>query len=84
MENLKGFQKKYLRGCAHALKPVVFIGQLTATVFPVLDHFNIQAAVAAGTRVPMAYLGWSFLYCLIYSTIAMLLALVFFEDRDLT
>ena len=27
MENLKGFQKKYLRGCAHALKPVVFIGQ---------------------------------------------------------
>ena len=27
MESLKGFQKKYLRGCAHALKPVVFVGQ---------------------------------------------------------
>lgn len=67
-----------------AFEPVVFIGQLTATVFPVLDHFNIQAAIAAGTTVPVAYLGWSFLYCLIYSTIAILLALVFFEDRDLT
>ena len=27
MENLKGFQKKYLRGLAHKLKPTVFIGQ---------------------------------------------------------
>jgi len=27
MQNLKGFQKKYLRGCAHSLKPTVFIGQ---------------------------------------------------------
>lgn len=67
-----------------AFEPVVFIGRLTATVFPVLDHFNIQAAIAAGTAVPLVYLGWSFLYCLIYSTIAILIALVFFEDRDLT
>ena len=27
MKELKGFQKKYLRGLAHDLKPVVFIGQ---------------------------------------------------------
>ena len=27
MQNLKGFQKKYLRGRAHKLKPSVFIGQ---------------------------------------------------------
>lgn len=27
MRNLKGFQKKYLRGRAHKLKPTVFIGQ---------------------------------------------------------
>ena len=27
MEALKGFQKKYLKGLAHGLKPVVFIGQ---------------------------------------------------------
>jgi RNA-binding protein len=27
MEALKGFQKKFLKGLAHQLKPVVFIGQ---------------------------------------------------------
>jgi RNA-binding protein len=27
MEKLKGFQAKFLRGLAHGLKPVVFIGQ---------------------------------------------------------
>lgn len=27
MEKLKGFQKKYLRGIAHGMKPIVFIGQ---------------------------------------------------------
>jgi RNA-binding protein len=27
MEALKGFQKKFLKGLAHRLKPVVFIGQ---------------------------------------------------------
>lgn len=27
MEKLKGFQKKYLRGLAHSMKPVIFIGQ---------------------------------------------------------
>jgi RNA-binding protein len=27
VERLKGFQKKYLKGLAHGLKPVVFIGQ---------------------------------------------------------
>ncbi len=65
------------------LVPVQFIGQLIATVFPNLDHFNIQAAVAAGVPVPPLYLVWALIYCLIYSIIAMLLALVLFEDRDL-
>ncbi|MBC8870891.1 MAG: ABC transporter permease [Planctomycetes bacterium] len=62
---------------------VQFFGQLIATVFPVLVHFNIQAAVAAGVVVPYVYLFWSLVYCLIYSAIAMLLALVLFEERDL-
>lgn len=66
-----------------AFEPVVFFGQLVATVVPVLDHFNVQAALTGGANVPAAYLGWSFLYCSIYAAIAMLLALVFFEDRDL-
>ena len=40
MENLNSLQKKYLRGCAHALKPVVFIGQkgITDSVFRSTDE----------------------------------------------
>ncbi|MEQ8791282.1 MAG: ABC transporter permease [Pirellulaceae bacterium] len=63
-------------------EPVKFVGQLIATVFPVLDHFNIEAAVSGGTSVPLEYLGWALLYCMMYVTLAMLLALVLFEDRD--
>jgi ABC-type transport system involved in multi-copper enzyme maturation permease subunit len=68
---------------AQQLPPVVFFGRLIATVLPVLDHFNIQASVAAGVPVPFEYLAWSLVYCLLYSAIAMLLALTLFEDRDL-
>jgi hypothetical protein len=68
---------------AQQLPPVVFFGRLIATVLPVLDHFNIQASVAAGVPVPMEYLAWSLVYCLLYSSVAMLLALTLFEDRDL-
>jgi ABC-type transport system involved in multi-copper enzyme maturation permease subunit len=62
---------------------VAFFGQLIALVLPVLDHFNIQAAVAGGKRVPPDYLAWALLYCALYSAVAMLLALILFEDRDL-
>ena len=64
--------------------PIVsFVGTLIATVLPVLDHFNIQAAVSAGVGVPYVYLAWAALYCLIYSTIMILIALALFENRDL-
>jgi ABC-type transport system involved in multi-copper enzyme maturation permease subunit len=62
---------------------VTFVGQFLATILPVLDHFNIQAAVASGRDVPLEYLAWAFGYAVLYSTVAMLLALVLFEDRDL-
>ena len=62
---------------------VQFLGQLIAVVFPNLDHFNIQAAIAGGQPVPAIYLGGTFLYWLIYCFIALLLALFLFEDRDL-
>jgi hypothetical protein len=62
---------------------VRFVGQFIATVLPVLDHYNIQAAVAAGAVVPIEYLGMALVYCVLYSTIAMLLGLALFEDRDL-
>ena len=59
------------------------LGQLIAVLFPVLDYFNIQAAVAAGMPVPHAYLALALVYCVVYSTVAMLAALVLFENRDL-
>ncbi|MEK6249173.1 MAG: ABC transporter permease [Planctomycetales bacterium] len=63
---------------------VQFMGQLFATVLPVLEHFNIYGAIAAGKSVPISYLLWMGGYSLILITISMLLALVMFDDRDLT
>lgn len=62
---------------------VKFVGQLIATVFPNLEAFDLQTAMAGGLSVPNVYLLWTLLYCLLFSVIAMLLALVLFEDRDL-
>ncbi len=62
---------------------VHFVGQLLATVLPVLENFNLHSAIAAGQEVPPVYLAWALLYCFLYSAVAMLLALLLFEDRDL-
>jgi ABC-type transport system involved in multi-copper enzyme maturation permease subunit len=68
---------------AQQLPPVVFFGRLIATVLPVLDHFNVQASISAGVNVPLVYLSWALVYCMLYCTVAMLVALTLFEDRDL-
>jgi len=60
-----------------------FTGQLFAAVLPVLDHFESEAAVATDTAIPLVYLAWAGAYCLLYSTVAMLVGLTLFEDRDL-
>ena len=62
---------------------VRFVANLLAAVLPVLEHFNIAAAISTGEPVPAAYLGWTALYCAIYCCVAMLVALLLFEDRDL-
>jgi len=62
---------------------VRFVALLIATVFPVLDHFNLQAAIAGGAEPPLGYLLASCMYSMIYGAIALLVALIFFEDRDL-
>jgi len=62
---------------------VSFVANLLAAVLPVLDHFNIYAAISTGREVPLYYLGWATVYCILYSSVAMLLALLLFEDRDL-
>jgi len=40
MDRLKGFQKRYLRSVAHALKPVVFVGHkgVTPTLLDAVDE----------------------------------------------
>ena len=64
--------------------PIVqFMGYLIATVFPVLDTFNIQAGIAGGRQVPLIYVAGAALYCLLYSTAALFVALILFDDRDL-
>ena len=62
---------------------VTFIADLLAAILPVLDHFNIYGPIATGEPVPMAYLGLAAFYCLAYSSLAMLVALLMFEERDL-
>ncbi len=64
--------------------PIVpFIADLVGTVLPMLDHFNIYAAISTGREVPLSYVGVAGAYCLLYSSLAMFLALLLFEDRDL-
>jgi hypothetical protein len=50
---------------------------------PVLEHFTIEAAVVGGVPVPWVYLGWAALYAALYSAVALLVALVLFQNRDL-
>jgi hypothetical protein len=62
---------------------VRFVGRLLSIVLPVLDHFEIEGAIAGASSVPASYLWWALGYTVLYSSAAMLLALIFFEDRDL-
>jgi ABC-type transport system involved in multi-copper enzyme maturation permease subunit len=62
---------------------VRFVGRLFATLLPVLEHFTIEAAVIGGVPVPWGYLAWAAVYAGLYSAIALLIALVLFQNRDL-
>ncbi len=62
---------------------VPFMADFLAAVLPVLDHFNIYGPIATGEPVPLQYMLYAFVYCLMYSSVAMLVALLLFEDRDL-
>jgi ABC-type transport system involved in multi-copper enzyme maturation permease subunit len=62
---------------------VRFVAQLIAAVLPVLSHFDISTGIMTGYPIPAAYLGWTAIYCVLYSTVAMLVALLLFENRDL-
>jgi len=63
---------------------VRFVAQLVATIIPILEHFSMQAAIDAGNPITMSLLSGSLVYCLLYVGLAMFLALLLFEERDLS
>ena len=62
---------------------VRFIGQLISVMLPVLDHYEVEGAIAGASTVPGSYLVTMLLYSVLYCIAAMLRALILFEDRDL-
>jgi len=73
-----------VRSSAEGFALVRFFAQFIAVIFPNLDSFDVQAAVTSGQGIPLDYLLVALAYSTIYSIVAMLLALLMFEDRDLT
>ena len=74
---------QFLNSNLSSFEPVVAFGNLLAVIFPVLDHYSVETAINTNTFVPLEYTGWIIIGTLVYGTIATLVALVFFEDRDL-
>lgn len=62
---------------------VKFVASLVATIVPILEHFSLQAAIDSGNPITMSLLSGNLIYCLLYVLLAMFLALLLFEDRDL-
>lgn len=62
---------------------VEFMARMFAAALPALEVFNIQAAIATGAEVPSIYLLSALLYTVCYAGMAILLAFILFEDRDL-
>lgn len=65
------------------LEPVMFIARVIATILPAIENFNVETAIVTGSFVPANYVGWAALYSAAYAAMAILLAFISFEDRDL-
>ncbi len=63
---------------------VKVVGQTISVIIPVLGHYDVSAAIVGDASVPAAYLGWTLVYSTLYCGVAMLVALILFEDRDLS
>jgi ABC-type transport system involved in multi-copper enzyme maturation permease subunit len=68
---------------SNAFELVQFTAQMAELVLPALEFFNVSSAVATGSTISLWYMAWNLLYCILYSSIGILLAFVLFEDRDL-
>jgi len=72
-----------VQATAGGFELVSFMAGLFSVVFASLEVYNVEAAIATGREIPWAYVFWSFVYTAAYSTAALLLAFILFEDRDL-
>ena len=63
---------------------VKFFGQLVSVVVPALEAYDVHTAIDAGLRVPGVYVAMAGIYTAIFGVIALLLALLLFEDRDVS
>lgn len=73
-----------MEASVEGFEPVQFVASFVATILPVLKNFEIYGAISAGREIPLIYLGGAALYTMLYGALTMFLALILFEDRDLT
>jgi ABC-type transport system involved in multi-copper enzyme maturation permease subunit len=63
---------------------VEFMARVFGVVFPALGHFNVGPAISTDAVVSWyPYVTLGFVYTLLYTTFALVLAFLLFEDRDL-
>ncbi len=61
-----------------------FMAQLFGLVLPSLEFFNGGPSISTGVVIPwVGYVLPALVLCVMYTTVALLLALILFEDRDL-
>ena len=72
-----------VQSSTEGLEPVLFVARLISTLLPSLEIYTIRNSIAMGLVVPEDYLGTTLIYTICYSLVALLLAFILFEDRDL-
>lgn len=67
------------------LEPVMFMARVIATILPAVDAYNVESAIVTGgiINMPASYVGWAAIYSAAYAAMAILVAFILFEDRDL-
>ncbi|MGQ0636282.1 MAG: ABC transporter permease subunit [Planctomycetaceae bacterium] len=67
------------------LEPVMFMARVIATVLPAVEAYNIESAIVTSgmAAMPASYVGWAAVYSAAYALMAILIAFLLFEDRDL-